>query len=180
MGFQWKPNKFWVQRKFTYYTPFVIHTMLNKPWTRHCSDSNPCNNFDTKLVPHNILCTAQRLSQSWWSRVENNRCTLSARLTCCAWPELKINTKCFREWFSFDIFMERTTWPTRYLNIELSRKYKKRKNRKGYSLTIGYKYSDHNFRLASQMSRMFENSLCWSISFSRFSDWIPSKHERKS
>lgn len=46
--------------------------------------------------------------------------------------------------------------------------------------TIGYKYIVQNFMFASQISRIFENNLFWSMSVKMFSDCIASKHARKS
>lgn len=48
------------------------------------------------------------------------------------------------------------------------------------SLTIGYRYRVQNLIFTSQISRIFENNLLWSMSIKMRCDWIASKQERKS
>lgn len=45
---------------------------------------------------------------------------------------------------------------------------------------MGYKYAAQNFMLTSQISRIFENNLLWSMSVRIWCDWIASKQDRKS
>lgn len=45
---------------------------------------------------------------------------------------------------------------------------------------MGYRYTAQNLMFTSQISRIFENNLLWSMSVRIWCDWIASKQDKKS